>query len=86
MKPFLSALKNLLVGNLKNFTLSIHGYVFGIVCVPFKSRPETQRWGIKTGEKGHKAYKKSRGNVPLGSERQGLDKKEGDKSHVKGAV
>ncbi|GFX65623.1 hypothetical protein TNCV_4093181 [Trichonephila clavipes] len=32
-------LKYLLVGNLKNFTLSIHTYVFGIVCVPFKSRP-----------------------------------------------
>ncbi|GFW00028.1 hypothetical protein TNCV_3568181 [Trichonephila clavipes] len=29
------------------------------------------------GEKGHNAYKKSRWNVPWGSERQGLDKKEG---------
>ncbi|GFX02436.1 hypothetical protein TNCV_2286021 [Trichonephila clavipes] len=37
----------------------------------------TQRWGIKTGENRHDSYKKKRWNVPLGSERQGLVKKEG---------
>ncbi|GFT66149.1 hypothetical protein TNCV_650071 [Trichonephila clavipes] len=55
-------------------------------CFKQESRPETQRWGRKTGEKRHDSYKKNRGNVPLGSEKQGVDKKEGDKSHVKGAV
>ncbi|GFU14330.1 hypothetical protein TNCV_3491401 [Trichonephila clavipes] len=47
---------------------------------------ETQRGGIKTGEKGQESYKKSHWNVPWGSERQGGDKKEGDKSHIKRVV
>ncbi|GFU95767.1 hypothetical protein TNCV_4889561 [Trichonephila clavipes] len=86
MKHFLSALKNLLVGNLKNFILFIHdcfqenfeGYTL--------IETLNTTLGYKNGESRQESYKKSRWNVPWGSEKQGLDKKEGDKSHVKGAV
>ncbi|GFW05469.1 hypothetical protein TNCV_2584491 [Trichonephila clavipes] len=50
----------------------------------YRNRDPT--WGIKTGEKGQESYKKSPRNVPWGSERQGGDKKEGDKSHIKRVV
>ncbi|GFT31094.1 hypothetical protein TNCV_1276501 [Trichonephila clavipes] len=76
MKHFLSALKNVLVGNLKNFVLFIHD------CSPayfasYMDRDPKQRWGIKTGESRQESYKKSPLNVPLGwkSEKQVLDKK-----------
>ncbi|GFS59547.1 hypothetical protein TNCV_859191, partial [Trichonephila clavipes] len=49
-----------------------------------ESRPETQRGSRKTGEKGHKAYQKSRGNVPGGG--RVWIKRRGDKSHRKRVV
>ncbi|GFT16358.1 hypothetical protein TNCV_4782661 [Trichonephila clavipes] len=51
-----------------------------------ESRPETQRWGRKTGEKRHESYKKNRGNVPGDLKSRVWIKRRGDKSHVKGAV
>ncbi|GFS47031.1 hypothetical protein TNCV_2988471 [Trichonephila clavipes] len=48
-----------------------------------ESRPETQRGGRKTREKRHESYKKNRGNVPWGSEKQGVDKKEGGQESCK---
>ncbi|GFX94415.1 hypothetical protein TNCV_4294591 [Trichonephila clavipes] len=49
------------------------GWLCGILGFKRESRPYMQRGGIKTGEKGHDSYKKSR--VPFGPEMQLLDKK-----------
>ncbi|GFW72871.1 hypothetical protein TNCV_3172991 [Trichonephila clavipes] len=43
-------------------------------------------WGYKNGLKGTRVIQKSLWNVPWGSERRGVDKKVGDKSHIKRVV
>ncbi|GFX94416.1 hypothetical protein TNCV_4294601 [Trichonephila clavipes] len=57
------------------------GWLCGILGFKRESRPYMQRGGIKTGEKGHDSYKKSR--VPFGPEMQLLDKKTFSDSSVR---